>query len=103
MNNCIFCKIARHEIPANIVWESDDIIAFDDIAPKAPVHVLLVPKQHNKRVFMGDAAEAVAKLKKVDASGYRLIVNQGPDAGQEVDHLHMHLLGGKPLGPMITD
>lgn len=104
MNDCIFCKIASKQIPTNIVWESDDVIAFDDIHPKAPVHVLIVPKKHTESydVFLGKAAQAVAKAKGVDQSGYRLIVNQGRDAGQEVNHFHMHLLGGESLGPMVT-
>lgn len=100
--NCIFCKIARKEVPASIVYEDDEIIAFDDINPRAPVHVLLIPKQHNKPVFFGDAVAAVARKKKVNGSGFRLIMNRGKDAHQEVDHIHFHLLGGRNLGPMIT-
>lgn len=89
-------------MPAKIVYEDDKIIGFDDINPKAPVHVLLIPKKHNAKVFFGDAARAVAKAKNVSETGYRLIINRGSHAGQEVDHLHMHLLGGRPLGPMIS-
>ncbi|MFY9484070.1 MAG: histidine triad nucleotide-binding protein [Patescibacteria group bacterium] len=104
MSECIFCKIIRQEIPAKIVWESDEILAFDDVNPQAPVHVLIVPKQHTETytVFLGKTAAEVAKIKGVGESGYRLIVNQGSDAGQEIAHLHMHLLGGKKLGPMIA-
>lgn len=100
--NCIFCKIALKEVPASIVYEDEEIVAFDDINPRAPVHVLLIPKEHNKSVFFGDAVTAVAKQKKVDRSGFRLIMNRGKDAHQEVDHTHFHLLGGADLGPMIT-
>lgn len=103
MEECIFCKIIRKEIPANIVWESDEILAFDDVNPQAPVHVLIVPKQHieTHSIFLGKSANEVAKAKGVGESGYRLIVNRGADAGQEIAHLHMHLLGGKKLGPMV--
>lgn len=104
MNDCIFCKIVKREVPAKIVHETDEIIAFDDIYPKTPVHTVIVPKKHTEKydVFLGKFAQTVAKIKNVDKSGYRLIINQGPDAGQEVAHLHMHLLGGKPLGQIIT-
>ncbi|MBI3261016.1 histidine triad nucleotide-binding protein [Candidatus Berkelbacteria bacterium] len=104
MPDCIFCKIIRKEMPATIVWESDTILAFDDGNPQAPVHVLIVPKEHSETytVFLGKAASEVAKVKGVGESGYRLIVNLGPDAGQEIAHLHMHLIGGKKLGPMIS-
>lgn len=103
MTDCLFCKIAKGKIPAKVVYEDDTIIAFDDIAPKAPVHVLVVPKKHTEKysVFLGETAQKIAKLKGVDQSGFRLIINQGADAGQEIVHLHMHLLGGKNLGPMI--
>lgn len=104
MNDCIFCKIISKEIPAKIVWESDEILGFDDVNPQAPVHALIVPKQHIETysIFLGKAASEVAKAKGVGESGYRLIVNRGADAGQEISHFHMHLLGGKKLGPMLT-
>lgn len=114
MQDCIFCKIIRKEIPSEVVYEDEAVIAFKDIAPKAPVHVLVVPKQHvepYERGFkeaeaeilgaMFHAAEEVAKKTGVDRSGYRLIVNVGPDSGQEVPHLHMHVLGGRKIGALV--
>lgn len=103
MIDCVFCKIISREIPAKIVYEDDSVIAFDDISPRAPVHVVVTPKSHETdyTVFMGKAAQAVAKTKKVDQSGYRLIINKGKDARQEIDHIHMHLLAGRDLGKMI--
>lgn len=103
MPECVFCKIINRDIPAKIVYEDDSIIAFEDINPRAPVHVVITPKSHETdyTVFMGKAVRQVAKLKKVDQSGYRLIINKGPDARQEIDHIHMHLLAGHDLGKMI--
>lgn len=113
MSDCIFCKIASGEIPAKLLWEDDNVVAFDDINPKAPVHTLIVPKRHvvtfdgfgdgdgEAMVSMAKAAKEVASMKGVLESGYRLLVNNGPEAHQEVLHLHMHLFGGRPLGPMI--
>jgi histidine triad (HIT) family protein len=107
--NCIFCKIIKREIPAEIVYENENVLAFNDIEPVAPVHVLIISKEHipsaghlsvKDRFLAGElisAAQKVAKEKKVDESGYRLILNIGKDAGQTVDHLHMHLIGGKKL------
>ncbi|MBI3495245.1 HIT domain-containing protein [Candidatus Berkelbacteria bacterium] len=102
-NNCIFCKIVSGEIPTDFVYQSDSVVAFKDINPEAPVHVLIVPKKHTTRydVFLGRAAHAVAQHTGVATTGYRLIINQGKDAHQEVEHLHMHFLGGKDLGAMI--
>ena len=106
----IFEKIASREIPANIVYEEEDFLAFEDVAPKAPVHVLIVPKRVIPRI--GDAGEAdaellgrmlvaskeIAKKLGVFESGYRLVINHGPDAGESVPHLHIHLLGKRMLG-----
>ena len=111
-SDCIFCKIVAGEIPASKVFESDEILAFHDIAPVAPVHVLLIPKKHIASLqdlgeedlgLMGNlaaAAQHVAREKGVAESGYRLLTNSGKDAGQIVCHLHWHLIGGKPLGKL---
>lgn len=105
----IFEKIIRREIPAEIVWEDDDVLAFRDVNPQAPVHVLIVPKRLIAR--LADAAETDAALlgklllasRKVAAkldilkSGYRVVINSGPDAGESVPHLHVHVLGKRAL------
>lgn len=108
--NCIFCKIARGEIDTPFVAESDNVVAFNDIAPVSPVHVLIVPKAHveSAQHLGGDdagvwqelleVAQAVATRTDVAESGYRLVTNIGADGGQEVMHLHLHLLGGKKQG-----
>lgn len=106
---CIFCRIANGQIPAKLAHEDDRTVAFHDIDPRAPVHVLIIPRQHIAGVDHLDAADVdlvggmfrvarqLARELGVADSGYRLVVNSGPDAGQSVDHLHMHLLGGRPL------
>jgi len=110
--DCIFCKIIEGEIPSTKVYETENTYAFEDVDPKAPVHVLIVPKPHIPTVndisgehasLLGEmmsAAGEVAKLKGVSEGGYRLVVNTNRDAGQVVFHLHMHLMGGRALGPM---
>ncbi len=112
--NCVFCKIVAGEIPAKKVYEDDLVVAFHDIHPRTPVHVLIVPKEHIPSVnavapeheaMLGrlfTAARQVAETTGVAETGYRLLVNTGPHAGQEVYHIHMHLLGGRPLGPMVA-
>lgn len=109
MNNCIFCKILKKEIPADIILEDDKVMVFKDIRPKAPVHLLVVPKKHigpiseleikdeNTISYLIFKAKETAKKVGVSESGYRLVFNVGKDAGMEVDHLHLHLLGGKSL------
>lgn len=106
----IFEKIAAREIPANIVYETDEFFAFQDIKPQAPVHVLIVPKRVIPRVAEARPADAELLGKMIAASreiaaklgvaetGYRLVINSGPDAGETVPHLHIHLLGGRALG-----
>ena len=106
---CIFCRIAAGEIPAQIAYEDDVVFAFHDIDPRAPVHVLLVPRIHIASVndvSAGDgdtlgrlvvAAKNLASELGVQTSGYRLVMNCGDDAGQSVDHVHLHLLGGRPM------
>jgi histidine triad (HIT) family protein len=109
MDDCIFCKIVRGEIPSTRVAENERAVAFDDISPKAPVHALVAPKQHIAALH--DATEAVcsmladclllcnevARVKGIAESGFRVIVNDGRDGGQEVAHLHFHVLGGRKL------
>jgi histidine triad (HIT) family protein len=106
---CIFCDIANKKIPSDIVFEDDAVVAFSDIEPKSPVHILVVPKRHidsTKTLKTEDeelvgklvlAARNIAKEKGISESGYRLILNTGRDAGQTVDHLHLHLMGGEKL------
>ena len=110
MSDCLFCKIAAGEIPSAKVYEDEEILAFRDIAPKAPVHILLIPKKHlARRAAAGpdDAAllgkmqllaRQLAEKEGVAESGFRVLTNSGPNSGQEVAHLHYHLLGGEPLG-----
>ncbi|MHB1688621.1 MAG: histidine triad nucleotide-binding protein [Ignavibacteriaceae bacterium] len=110
MSETIFSKIIRKEIPANIVFENENVLAFKDINPKAPVHVLIIPKVEiptvteingkNHSELLGqlfDAANSIAKEMGIDSSGFRLVINCGKDGGQEVYHLHMHLLGGRQM------
>ena len=109
MDDCIFCKIVRGEIPSSRVGENDRAIAFDDIDPKAPVHTLVVPKEHisalhdasqEDREMLADClllCNEVARIKGVDVSGFRVMTSDGPDGGQEVAHLHFHVLGGRKL------
>ena len=93
MDNCIFCKIIRGEIPSQPVAEGDDWIAIRDIAPAAPVHVLVIPRKHVDSV----AALDVARKEGVAESGYRTVINTGAHGGQTVAHLHVHVIGGKQL------
>lgn len=105
----LFEKIAAREIPADIIAEGDDWIAFRDIAPQAPVHFLVVPKQCIPRineakvsdcVLLGtllSAAAATARQEGLSENGYRIVINNGPDGGESVPHLHVHVLGGRPM------
>jgi histidine triad (HIT) family protein len=113
MEDCIFCKIMNREIPASIVYEDEKVLAFHDISPAAPVHVLIIPKRHIANVLeitpenaavLTDihlAAGRIARQLGLETSGFRLINNCGADAGQTVMHLHYHLLGGKVLGTKL--
>ncbi len=103
---CIFCKIVAGEMPCNKIMENDNFLAFHDIFPKAPIHILIIPKEHVQNfqsttpqmmAEMTSFIQEVAKLLELDQSGYRLITNNGSDGGQEVPHLHFHLLGGTKL------
>ena len=105
----IFAKIVRGEIPCSKVYEDDYVLAFDDVTPVAPVHVLVIPKvavvgladvEPAHEVMLGRlmlAARKVAQIKGVEASGFRVVMNSGPDAGQSVFHMHLHVLGGRHL------
>lgn len=109
-DDCIFCKIVAKEISGDVVYADEFVTAFRDIQPAAPTHILIVPNKHFASINaleeddahllgkMNLAAKQIAKDEGVDESGYRLIINNGPDAGQLVFHLHMHLLAGKKLG-----
>jgi len=103
---CIFCKIVNKEIPSDIVLENSDFIAFNDIAPKASTHILIIPKKHIESfneitseisVGINDFILELVKKLKIDKTGYRLITNIGKDGGQEVPHLHFHILAGKDV------
>ncbi|MBI2041637.1 MAG: histidine triad nucleotide-binding protein [Candidatus Nealsonbacteria bacterium] len=107
--DCLFCKIIKKELSSEVVYEDDKFLAFKDIHPIAPVHILIIPKKHIETIehigpgdkeLIGElflAAKKVAKLQGVLESGYRLSFNVGKNAGQAVDHLHLHLIGGKKL------
>ena len=111
MCDCIFCKIAAHEIPSSVVYEDDLVIAFDDLNPQAPVHTLVIPKAHYDNIVDGvpagtlaamvHAVGEVARAKGLD-DGFRVIANTGAGAGQTVMHVHMHVLGGKELGENLV-
>jgi histidine triad (HIT) family protein len=106
-DQCLFCRIVRREIPAGIVHETEDVIGFRDINPQAPVHVLIVPKQHvhsldraTDAVMLGNlslAAAEIARNKGIAEDGYRTVMNTNASAGQTVFHLHLHLLGGRKM------
>lgn len=107
--DCLFCKIVNKEVPAKITYEDSNFIVFKDIEPKAALHFLIVPKIHipsvnhlelKDKTLIGElflVAQKIAREKEVDKTGYRLIFNVGKDAGQTIDHLHLHLMGGGKL------
>jgi histidine triad (HIT) family protein len=109
MDDCIFCKIIAREIPAKIVYEDDQVLAFHDIHPAAPIHILVIPKKHiadtnditdRDERLLGHLLLTVKKIatdQGIAEKGYRLIINTGPDSGQLVQHLHAHILGGHKL------
>lgn len=115
MEDCIFCKIINGEIPSEKLYEDDEVIAFKDIQPAAPIHVLVVPKKHISNLLevkkedsylISHIYEVINKLAKdlsIEEEGFRVIVNCGKDAGQEVMHIHFHLLAGKKLGGKIIE
>jgi histidine triad (HIT) family protein len=110
MSDCIFCKIANKEIPSQFVYEDQDVVAFKDLHPKAPTHILLIPKKHieklsdmkNDDAALGGkmllAVSKIAEKEGIRENGFRVVVNNGKYAGQEVFHLHFHILGGKSMG-----
>ena len=110
MENCLFCNIATGAIPSKIVYQDEDVVAFEDINPQAPKHILLIPRQHIASIAdltLNDGpilaklfitAQKLAHDMGIDESGYRFLTNVGPDAGQSVFHLHFHLLGGRKFG-----
>lgn len=114
MNDCIFCKIIKGEIPSNKVYEDEEILAFKDINPAAPIHILVIPKKHIASLIEIEEEDEkiigkiykvinqIAEKQGIDKKGFRVIVNCGEDGGQEVKHLHFHLLGGKRLGEKIV-
>lgn len=105
MDNCIFCKIANKEIPSNFVYEDDETVAFNDLNPQAPVHILVIPKKHFASVNELDDEKVMTALfkavknvtKKLGIDEYRTIINTGESAGQTVFHIHVHILAGRPL------
>lgn len=105
MTDCIFCKIANHEIPTTPVYEDENVIAFNDLNPQAPVHILVIPKKHTASLtevsdedMMNYLFKAVRKIvKQENISSFRTVINTGSDAGQTVFHLHIHILAGRPL------
>lgn len=106
MDSCLFCKIVAGEIPSQKVYEDDTVLAFRDIAPQAPTHILVIPKAHisgagdvtpENSAVVAHCFEVIALLGKELPQGFRVVSNCGPDAGQTVPHLHFHILGGAPL------
>jgi histidine triad (HIT) family protein len=107
MGGCVFCGLVSKLLPARIIFEDDEVMAFDDLRPQAPVHALIIPKRHLASLNEADdesqallgrlllKAREVARLKGVDRSGYRVVINAGPDSGQDIFHLHVHVLGGR--------
>lgn len=113
MEDCLFCKIIKGEIPSNKVYEDEEILAFNDINPAAPIHILVIPKKHIKslaniekedEMLLGKIQFAINEITEEQGfkkDGYRVIMNCGKNGGQEVGHLHYHILAGKPLGEKI--
>ena len=114
MEDCLFCKIVKGEIPSTKVYEDEEILAFKDINPVAPVHILVIPKKHisslneietEDQMLIGKIFAVIKKIAEeqgIAENGYRVIANCGEDGGQEVKHLHFHILGGKKLGTKIA-
>ena len=107
--DCLFCKIFAREIPAKEIFRDEEIVAFEDIRPVAPTHVLVIPKEHIPTIHdltsehgpllarLFEVANRITDERKIDRDGYRLVFNKGPQAGQSVYHLHLHLLGGRAM------
>lgn len=105
MESCIFCKIAKKEIPTNLLYEDENTVAFNDLNPQAPTHILVIPKEHfsslnelNDEKIMSALLNATKQVtKKLNITDYRTVINTGKEAGQEVFHIHLHILAGRPL------
>jgi len=109
VSECLFCKICGKKIPAKIAYEDDKVLAFHDISPQAPTHILIIPKKHIASIndlseqdseiigYLHLIAKKLAKELRIDKSGFRLVINNGTDAGQAVSHIHLHVLGGRKL------
>ena len=105
MENCIFCKIVNKEIPSKFVYEDDDTVAFNDLNPQAPIHILVIPKKHFASINELDDEKVMSALfkavknvtKKLGIEEYRTVINTGESAGQTVFHIHLHILAGRPL------
>ena len=109
MDNCLFCKIVAGEIPCKKVYENKSIIAFQDIDPKAPIHILVIPKKHirsinelkkSDKIIAGElllAAQKISEIEEINESGFRTIFNTNDDGGQTVYHIHMHIMGGRKM------
>jgi len=107
MDDCLFCKIAAGELGGPLIYEDEQVVAFDDISPQAPVHVLIIPRAHYTNLndeppaellsHILQVARKIAQMRGIDQSGYRVVQNNGPDAGQTVFHLHFHVIGGRTL------
>ena len=114
MEDCLFCKIVKGEVPSNKVYEDEEILAFYDINPATPIHILVIPKKHisTHNDIQEDDIKIIGKMHKVinkiaeekefKEKGYRVIINCGEDGGQEVNHLHFHILAGKKMGEKIS-
>ncbi len=114
MKSCIFCRIVKGEIPVNILFDGKEVLAFPDISPQAPTHLLIIPKKHFSHLGemkpqemgilqeMFEAARLLANKEGVAERGYRLALNVNREGGQSVPHIHMHLLGGKQMGPSLV-
>ncbi len=105
MSDCIFCKIAQHQIPVTAIHEDDLSLAFADLNPQAPTHLLLIPKRHFANVIdvpaelLGHLLHEAAGIARANLpGGFRIVINTGPDGGQTVEHLHLHILGGRHMG-----
>lgn len=108
-SNCIFCRIIAGQIPSNKVYEDDQALAFRDLNPQAPTHILLIPKKHiaslseasaEDQALLGHlmcAAPRIARQEGIADNGFRVVVNNGADAGQSVEHIHLHVMGGRPM------
>lgn len=115
MEDCVFCKIIKGEIPSEKVYEDEEILAFRDVHPAAPIHILVIPKRHiamltdltsEDEAMVGKIYTTINKIAKQEGfekQGYRVITNCGKDSGQEVMHIHFHILGGKKLGDKIVE